>query len=59
MDDKKLNNYDADYPYKKSKITVDMSNKGYPIIEMTNNALLFPEGPKNEVDITEFKQQEP
>ena len=59
MDDKNLNNYDADYSYKKSSITIQMSNKGYPIIERTNNGLLYPEVPKDGVDINEFKQQEP
>lgn len=57
MNDKELDKYDADYPYKKNQVTTQMSAKGYPIIERTNNGLLFPEGPKDGVDINEFNQQ--
>ena len=57
MNDKDLNKYDADYTYKKIAVTTQMGAKGYPIIERTNNGLLYPEGPKDGVDLNEFNQQ--
>ena len=53
-----ISKYNPNYPYDKPSITTQMSSEGYPIIERTNNGLLFPEGPKDEVDIKDFKQQE-
>lgn len=47
--------YDPEYTYKKKDITIDTVENSYPIIEKTNNGLLFPEGPKDFVDMEQFK----
>ncbi|OFI06233.1 hypothetical protein CLOACE_11320 [Clostridium acetireducens DSM 10703] len=52
---RKLDRYNPNYTYKKHDITIYMSEKGYPIIERTNNALLYPEGPKEGIDLMDFK----
>ncbi|MFA6940579.1 MAG: hypothetical protein WCQ54_06280 [Clostridiaceae bacterium] len=39
--------YEPDYPYRKHPLGAGYSNEGYPIIERTNNGLIFPEGPKD------------
>ncbi len=51
----KIDKYDPDYPYKKEGITTGNSEEGYPIVERTSNALLYPEGPKNDVDMNDIK----
>jgi hypothetical protein len=51
---KTLDMYDPDYPYKKDSIDTGFSAEGYPIIERTNNGLLYPEGPQNRVDINDL-----
>jgi len=55
MKNKTISTYDPNYPYKKEGITTDMSPEGYPIIERTTNALLFPLGPQDDVDFREMK----
>jgi hypothetical protein len=56
MIDEKLDRYNPDYTYKKDSITIDMSSMKYPIIERTNNGLLFPLGPKNDIDMKDLKE---
>lgn len=53
MKKKETSRYNPDYPYVKKTVTVDYSPEGYPIVERTTNALLFPEGPQ---DGSEFKE---
>ena len=56
MSDKKLDNYDPSYTYKKEDITIDKNNKvGYPMLEKVNNGLLYPETIKNSIDMDQFK----
>lgn len=52
-----LDNYDADYPYKKDTLTTDISSFKYPVMERTNNGLLFPLGPNNKVDMNDMKEE--
>lgn len=52
---KDFENYNPDYTYKKKNIDVQISKLGYNIMERTNNALLYPEGIKDEIDMPEFK----
>lgn len=47
--------YDPEYTYKKKDVTIQKVGDSYPIIERTNNGLLFPEGPKTFVDMEQFK----
>lgn len=55
MPDKKLDHYNPDYPYKKEDVTLDKSNKnGYPMLESTNNASLYPESIKDSVDMEQL-----
>jgi hypothetical protein len=49
--------YEPDYPYKKHPLTSGLSKEGYPIIERTNNGLLFPEGPKDEIDMDQISDE--
>ena len=51
---RKLNKYDANYTYKKNTVTID--NAKYPIIEKSNNGLLFPLTIKDNVDMNELKE---
>lgn len=51
----KIDKYDPEYPYKKEGIDTGFSAEGYPIIERTSNGLLYPEGPKNTVDMNSVK----
>lgn len=53
--DKNLNTYDPNYVYKKDTVSVGKSKKGYPILEKTNNGLLFPEGPQNNLEFKDMK----
>lgn len=47
--------YDADYPYKHTHIDKGISKKGYPIIERTDNALIFPECTEEHSSREQFK----
>lgn len=49
--------YDPDYPYKKHTLDTGLSKKGYPITERTNNGLVFPEGPKDEIDMDQINDE--
>lgn len=51
---KKLDRYNPEYPYLKDSIDTGTSIEGYPIIERTSNGLLYPEGPKNLVDMNDI-----
>lgn len=51
----KTDKYDPNYTYKKTTIDTGISKEGYPIIERTSNGLLYPEGPKNNVDMNDLK----
>lgn len=53
---KNLDRYNPNYPYKKEGIDVGRSKEGYPIIEKTNNGLLYPEAPKDNVDMEGFEE---
>jgi len=55
MKKKEISTYDPNYPYLKEGITTVMSPEGYPIIERTTNALLFPEGPQDGAEFKEMK----
>ena len=55
MKKKNVSKHNPDYPYVKKDITVDYSPEGYPIIERTVNALLFPEGPQDGAEFKEMK----
>ncbi|EJO5347698.1 hypothetical protein NRP93_001785 [Clostridium botulinum] len=52
---KELDNYNADYPYKKSSVFTGKSKKGYPIIERLNNGLIFPETPRENLEFKDMK----
>lgn len=52
---KESTSYNPNYTYKKKNIDVQMSKLGYNIIERTNNALLYPEGVKDDLDMPELK----
>lgn len=49
--------YEPDYPYKKHPEATGLSRKGYPITERTNNGLLFPEGPKDNIDTDQISDK--
>lgn len=51
-----MDKYDPEYGYKKKGITTYKPKNGYPIVERTNNGLLFPEGPQPGVDLKETKE---
>lgn len=51
---KELDRYNPEYPYIKDTIDTGMSAEGYPIIERTGNGLLYPEAPKNLVDMNDI-----
>lgn len=56
MPDDKLNHYNPNYTYRKRNITIDKSTiSGYPIVEATGNATLFPETIKNNIDQEQLK----
>ncbi|MFD3158147.1 hypothetical protein ACFIJ5_15045 [Haloimpatiens sp. FM7330] len=52
---KEFNNYNPNYTYNKKNITIEMSKLGYPIVERTNNGLLYPQGIQDDIDMPEFK----
>ncbi|GCD12791.1 hypothetical protein [Clostridium tagluense] len=55
MAHKKLDHYNPNYPYKKEDITIDKSNKsGYPMLEQVNNASLYPESIKDNIDMKDM-----
>lgn len=56
MNEEKFDKYNPNYSYKKDSITISNSSLGYPIIEKTDNALLFPLGPKNNIDTEQLKE---
>lgn len=59
MSDKQPNPYNPDFTYKKKVITVDKDNEAdYPILEAVNNAALYPESIKNDLDMEQFKPLE-
>ena len=55
MKKKEVSKYSPNYPYEKKDVTIDCSLEGYPIVEKTYNALLFPLGPQDEIDFKEMK----
>ncbi|MGH4119312.1 hypothetical protein [Clostridium sp.] len=57
MSDKRPNEYDPNYTYKKNIITVD-NEADYPMLEVLNNAGLYPESIKNNLDMDQFKPLE-
>jgi hypothetical protein len=59
MTDKNLDHYNPNYTYKKDDITVDKKNiSGYPMLEVVNNAALYPEAIKNDADLDQFKPED-
>ena len=50
-----LDRYDPDYPYKKEGLDTGFSAEGYPIIERPTNGLLYPESPKNYIDMNDIE----
>jgi hypothetical protein len=57
MSDKQPNEYNPNFTYKKKIITVD-NEAEYPMIEVLNNAGLYPESIKNNIDMEQFKPLE-
>lgn len=52
MPDINPDHYDPNYTYKKKDITVDKNNEaGYPMMENVNNAALYPEAIKDDIDM--------
>jgi hypothetical protein len=51
----KIDKYNPEFPYEKHEFAIVNTGLNFPTIERTNNALLFPEGIKEGVDIREFK----
>lgn len=47
--------YNPNYPYKKDDVTISDPKEGYPIVERTDNALLYPETPKDDIDFEMMK----
>jgi len=47
--------YNGDYPYNNHHLIIEKSKFEYPIIERSNNGLLFPEGPKDDVDMNQLE----
>lgn len=47
--------YDPTYTYKKSDVDIQNFKDSYPVIEHTNNGLIFPEGIKPDMDIKQLK----
>jgi len=59
MTHKKLDSYNPDFTYKKKDITVDKNNQSeYPMLEAVNNAALYPESIKDDLDMEQFKPLE-
>lgn len=56
MIDEKFDRYNPNYTYKKDSITIDKHSMEYPIIERTNNGLLFPLAPQNNIDMNDLKE---
>lgn len=54
----KLDRYNPEYPYIKESIDTGLSAEGYPIIERTSNGLLYPEAPKNLVDMNDVEDSD-
>lgn len=50
------NKYNPEYPYDNSHLIIEKEEFVYPIIERSNNGLLFPEGPKDNVDMDQFEE---
>jgi hypothetical protein len=56
MPDDKFNHYNPNHTYKKKSITIDKSTiSDYPMLEATDNAALFPESIKNNIDQKQLK----
>ncbi len=56
VSDEKLDHYNPNYTSDKKDVTVDKTTKsGYPILEVVNNAALFPEAIKDNVDMEQLK----
>lgn len=55
---KKHDLYDPDYTYKNHHLAQGKSREGYPIIERTNNGLIFPEAPQSDIDTPQLKDDE-
>ncbi len=50
----KVDRYNGDYPYLNNDLLISREYD-FPIIERTNNGLLFPEGPQNSVDLKDVE----
>lgn len=55
---KKLDRFNPDYPYKKEGIDTGVSAQGHPIVERKTNGLLYPESPKNLLDMDQMNDFE-
>lgn len=56
MPDEKFDHYNPNYTYKKDIITIDKNTgSGYPMLEAVNNAALFPEAIRNNIDLEQLK----
>jgi hypothetical protein len=56
MPDERLDHYNPNYPYKKEGLDVEKNIKnGHPVVESVNNAALFPDSIKNNVDMEQLK----
>lgn len=50
----KIKRNNGDYPYKNNDLLISKKYE-FPIIERTNNGLLYPEGPQSSVDFKDFE----
>lgn len=50
----KTDRHDPEYQYKNNDFLISKKYE-YPIIERSNNGLLFPEGPQSSVDFKDFE----
>ncbi|WP_291579390.1 hypothetical protein [Clostridium sp. UBA6640] len=50
--------YDPTYTYKKSDVDIQNFKDSYPVIERTNNGLLFPEGIKPDMDTEQMRNRD-
>lgn len=54
---KNIDKYNGNYTYKKHQISTGKSSKGFPIVERTTNATLYPEAIKDSIDLKEMKEK--
>ncbi|WP_461615467.1 hypothetical protein [Clostridium sp. Marseille-QA1073] len=50
--------YDPTYTYKKSDVDIQNFKDSYPVIERTNNGLIFPEGIKPDMDTEQLRNRD-